>query len=179
MMFVMYVWVLVTIGGNMWVGASPMVATTLSSDISATATTIPITSTSSFPTTGEVVIDNEVIYYPTISGSSFSSSLFNPTLRGQEGTDAVAHSAGAVVRTKESAYLNASLDYKIVRLSDSAGLMGYISIPFKLLDLLATFFTPPFGYLGSGMQFITYLWAIVTIGVLVGLWIQLAGGRRV
>ena len=47
--------------------------TTLSGLINETATSIPLTSSTGFPSSGIVIIDNEYIYYPSISGNSLTN----------------------------------------------------------------------------------------------------------
>jgi len=73
-------------------GATNSTSTTLSSAISATATTIPLTNTTGFTNNGTILIDNELINYASISGNN----LINAT-RGILGTSATTHSSSANV----------------------------------------------------------------------------------
>lgn len=66
--------------------------TTLTSGISSLDTTIPVTSTETYPTTGFLTIDTEVIYYSGITGNSFTGCL-----RGQKLTSASSHTSGTQV----------------------------------------------------------------------------------
>jgi len=66
---------------------------TLSSTINATQTSFTMASTSSFPSSGTVIIDNELITY---TGNTPGTTLSGLT-RGALGTTAAAHSSGAVV----------------------------------------------------------------------------------
>jgi len=77
-------------------GAANLSSTTLSGNITNTATTIPLTSTSGFTTSGVIAVDSEFITYSGISGSSLTGAT-----RGVSGTVAVAHSSGAAVAENE------------------------------------------------------------------------------
>lgn len=65
---------------------------TLNGAISATDTSITVTSGSSFPSQGTIKIDNEIIFY-----GGKSTNVLNNCLRGQNGTTAASHSNGAAV----------------------------------------------------------------------------------
>ena len=86
-------------------GVSSGLSTTLSAAITSTATTLTLTSGTNFnKTTGKfantadttprfyIKIDDEIMYYETISGAAVSTLV-----RAQESTTAAAHSAGATV----------------------------------------------------------------------------------
>jgi len=67
--------------------------TTLNGAITASQTTLTLTSVTNFPTTGgRIKIDSEIITYDTISGSTLGGLT-----RGANGTTAAAHSNGAAV----------------------------------------------------------------------------------
>ena len=81
-------------GAGLWGGVtSGALANTLSSGINASVTTIPLTDASSFPTSGTILVDNELITY---TGKS-SNDLTGGT-RGASGTTAATHSSGATVK---------------------------------------------------------------------------------
>ena len=71
--------------------ASPANAT-LSSTINATTTTITLSSTASLPSAGFVRIDSEDILYQWLDGNSLGG-----VVRGQNGTTAASHTAGATI----------------------------------------------------------------------------------
>ena len=63
-MFMIYMWLAVSIAGGISMGNTTTVAaTTLTADISATDTTINVESTEGFPDTGFIEIDDERIGY--------------------------------------------------------------------------------------------------------------------
>jgi hypothetical protein len=67
--------------------------TSLSSGVLSTATSIAVGSTSSFPSSGVGMCDNEIFYY-----TSKDSTHFLGATRGADGTTAANHDAGASVR---------------------------------------------------------------------------------
>jgi len=67
-------------------------ATTLSGGIDNVVATIPLTSTTGFPTAGAVDIDQEIIFYTGVSGGSLTGCI-----RGSDGTLAASHTAGVPV----------------------------------------------------------------------------------
>ena len=68
------------------------VTTTLSSGIDDDDTTIPVTSASSFDSTGTIIIDSENITY-----TGTTSTTFTGATRGAESTTAASHDSGATV----------------------------------------------------------------------------------
>ena len=73
-------------------GTSDGVSTTLSAGINATATTIALTSTTGFATSGTILIGTEEITYTAISGSNLTDCV-----RGVNGTTAAIHSTDDAV----------------------------------------------------------------------------------
>jgi len=68
------------------------ITTTLNGGINNSVTTITVTSTSSFPTSGTIDIDTELITY-----SGKNATQFTGCVRGTNGTTAASHSTGATV----------------------------------------------------------------------------------
>ncbi len=66
--------------------------TTLSSALTSTATTIPLTSTAGFASAGRVMIDEEIINYGAVSGSNLIA-----VQRGVNANHAIPHDSGAAV----------------------------------------------------------------------------------
>jgi hypothetical protein len=160
-------------------GQSGVTATRLSSTITDSETaSIAVASTDGFPDAGIILIGDESLSYPDKDATHFLGTAFNTIGRGSKGTEADAHESGDTVRTETSWLLNASVDYKIARITDSAGALSFLAMPFRLLDLVMTFFVLPLGFFGSDLAILGYLWVVVAIGMIVGFVIQLAGGRR-
>ncbi len=78
-----------TAAGDVTFSAS---ANTLSADIDAVIDTIPLTSSSGFPSSGRIKIDNEIITYALVSGNNLTGCV-----RGVNDTVAASHSSGAAV----------------------------------------------------------------------------------
>ena len=180
-MFMIWMFVIVSIAGNIAAsGQSGITTTRLTASITANETaSIPVASTVGFDNAGIIIIGDEQITYPDKDGTNFLDTTFNDIVRGSADTEASAHDINASVRTKESYLLNASIDYKIARITDSAGAMAFIAMPFLLLDLVLTFFRLPLEFLGTDLAILTYIWMVVAIGMIVGFVVALAGGRRV
>ena len=70
------------------------ITTTLSSGITSTATTIPVSSTKNMNDTGKIRINSEVITYTSISGNNILCSASD---RGADGTTAASHASGDTV----------------------------------------------------------------------------------
>lgn len=180
-MFMMWMFVITSIAGNIAAsGQSGITTTRLTNNITATETdSIPVASTSGFPDAGIILIGDEQITYPDKDATHFLDTTFNDITRGGAGSEAVTHDVNASVRTKESYMLNASMDYKIARITDSAGALAFLTMPVLLLDLVWTFFKLPLEFLGTDLAILTYIWMIVAVGMIVGFVVSLVGGRRV
>jgi hypothetical protein len=77
-------------------GMDNATAITLNGNISATDTTITLSSTNGLPTTGFIKIDNETISYVNVNGNQLVNCY-----RGQNGTTAASHLTGAAI-TKQN-----------------------------------------------------------------------------
>src|SRR3990172_8521706 len=90
-----------TVAGPVTVTASTNInsgtTTTISSNTDATTTTISATSTSGFPATGRIRIDNELIDYTGKTGTTFTGCT-----RGVSSTTAVSHISGAKVYNQDT-----------------------------------------------------------------------------
>jgi len=180
-MFMIWMFVIVSIAGNIAAsGQSGVTATRLTDNITANETdSIPVASTVGFANAGVILIGDEQITYPDKDDTHFLDTTFNDIVRGSAETEVVAHDVNASVRTKESYLLNAGIDYKIARITDSAGALAFIAMPVLLLDLVITFFKLPLEFLGTDLAILSYIWMVVAIGMIVGFVVALAGGRRV
>lgn len=184
-MFMVFVWLIVSIGGGIAQGSTVIVTTKLTADVTATEEdSISVTATEGFPDTGTIVIDDEHIGYATKTATTFNRTsvlgvTVSPMRRGEDGTIAGAHTTGKKVRTLESSMLNSSMGYKMAVMTDSAGLIAFVTVPFAFITLLVSFLTLPLAFLGTDLAILTYLWAVVSIGLIVTIAISVAGGRRV
>lgn len=179
-MAMLFVFIIVSIGGGVAQGTTTnLAASTLITTIDEDDTTIEVNSTEGFADYGFIQIGNEIIGYSNKTATTFVGSVVQPMVRGAQETEATSHAAGTTVRTLESSMLNNSIGYKIAVISDSAGLMAFITIPWAILTMLTTFLTLPLGFLGTDFAILTYIWGILGIGIIASLAISVAGGRRV
>jgi hypothetical protein len=178
-MFLAFIWLVVSIAGNVLAGNIAVATTVLTSAISSSVITIPVASTTGFADTGIIVIGDERIAYSTTTTTTFVGTAARPMVRGTGDTDAAAHSSGDRVRTIESAMMNQSMGYDLAVLSDFSGPMYFITAPVAIFSLIVSFFVLPIRFLGTDLEIISYIWAIVGLGMIVTLALSIVGGRRV
>lgn len=178
-MFMAFMFLIVCIAGSVMAGYVDFSRTHLRTAIIATDTSIPVVSTEGFPSVGIIQIGTERVGYSSTTATTFDGSAAQPMLRGTGGTDAAAHSAGEQVATVEGAMMNTAANYHLAVLTDSSGLMAFVSKPLAFFQLIGSFFFLPLTFLGTDLQILTIFWAVIGIGMLVSLFISLAGGRRV
>jgi hypothetical protein len=130
-------------------GNSNLLTGTVQANISATDTTIPVTSLVGIPTAGFITIGSELIGYnetaPAADGSP--AYLYNCT-RGQDGTTAAAHTAGAAMSLVQKNSItvwptpNPGQTYQFVywrmrRIQDAGGGTKTMDVPFRFVPCLA------------------------------------------
>lgn len=178
-MFLMFIWMLVVIAANVMEGHTDFVRTTLTADLTDSGTTITVHSTEGFGANGIIIIGSEHIAYSSKTSDEFKGNFAQPMVRGAEGTTKVAHAAGVQVTTKSGAWLNDSASYNIAVMSDPSGIMAFVALPLALISLLGSFFFLPLQFLGTDLQFLTFLWAIIGVGMIVAIVAQIGSGRRI
>jgi len=178
-MFMGYMWVIVCLAGGIMTGVVPQASTRLTADITAADTTITVASTEGFKEPGIIVIGSERIAYYRLTATEFQGTFWRATVRGAGGTEAAVHVTGEIARMPESALINNSLDYNIALLSDASGLMSFVTVPLAIFNIITSFMFLPLAFLGTDLVIITVVWGIIALGLLVSIFISLAGGRRV
>lgn len=178
-MFMGWMWFITCLIGGLLAGVVPQTTTVLTADITAADTTITVRSTVGFNEAGILVIGDERIAYHHTTDTEFEGTFWRPLVRGTQDTEAAAHSSGDAVRSTESAMLNDTLNYNIALLSDSSGIIAFISLPLVLWDLVSSFIFLPISFLGTDLVILTYVWGLFGLGLLVSIFIAIIGGRRV
>ena len=178
-MFLMFVWLIVCIAGGVVQGQVDFVRTSLTVAIDDDDSTITVKSTEGFPEPGIIAIKDERIAYSSTTATTFKGNLARPLNRGAEGTEAVAHEIGEHVATIQGAMMNSSAAYNIAVLADPSGLQAFVSVPLAFFALLGSFFFLPIQFLGTDLQILTYVWAVIGVGAIAAFTITMAGGRRV
>jgi hypothetical protein len=123
-------------------GQRSAIGTTLSSTITSTDTTITVASTAGLATTGFVLIGTETINYGSVSGNQLLYCT-----RGQAGTTAAAHTAGAPVYAQNLPSVTVwptpdnSQTYQLVywrmrRIDDAGGGVNTMDVPFRFLNCM-------------------------------------------
>jgi hypothetical protein len=124
-------------------GQTTSSVTTLSAGISATDTTISVTSAASLPATGYLLVGTETIYYGYISGNTLYSCF-----RGQQDTTAASHTSGATVYlaqvpaitvwpTPDSAQQYTFVYWRLRRTQDAGGGVNVMDVPFRFIPCMA------------------------------------------
>jgi hypothetical protein len=134
---------------QLWVnrqsGEENLTAATLSGNISATDTTITVSSTAYLASSGYIKIDNETIYYESILGNQLQLCA-----RGQNDTTAATHLNNAAITNQNIPCVKVwpSPDaggspytlvyYRLRRIQDAGGGTNVSDIPFRLLPALTS-----------------------------------------
>jgi hypothetical protein len=129
-------------------GQSSVLTGTLSSTITATDTSIPITSLVSVPNAGFIRIGTELIGYNeySVADGATPAYLLNCT-RGQDGTTAAAHTTGAAISLVQKQSItvwptpDGSQTYQFVywrmrRVQDAGNGVNVMDIPFRFVNCL-------------------------------------------
>ena len=102
--------------------------TQLSASITASATNIPVASTSGYQSTGRIMIDGEFMDY-----ASLSSTSFNNVIRGVDGSIANTHTSGTAIGQYQcNVKANAGVP-NLTRINAQRTLTGNIQLQFGLL----------------------------------------------
>lgn len=152
-------------------GGGGVVSTTLTADISANSTSIPVESTALFNSQDIIRIGNEKVLY-----SSKNATAFNVHTRGYGDTTAEAYEAGKYVYSTEAGVLNDALGFNLGVTIETGGTLGMIQLPLNfftktvphLIVLNANLFSQP------ELQFIAIFWFGAGIALLVTLAIYIA-----
>jgi len=177
-MFMAWMWFIVCLVGGTMVGSVPQASTVLTADITAATTPIPVESTAGFKAPGFIIIDDERISFSELTATEFDGTAWRPVARGSQDTTATVHTEGTAVRSVTGALLNNSLNYNIALLTDASGIMSFVAMPLVVWNIVTSFIFLPLSFLGSDMVILTYIWAIIGLGLLISIMISLAGGRK-
>lgn len=124
-------------------GAANPTTATLSGGISATDTTITLSSTSGLASSGFITIGNETISYPNVSGNQLLNCA-----RGQNNTTAAAHLTGAAVSVTNLPSINVwptpnspgnqytFVYWRLRRIQDAGDGVNTEDIPFRFLNCM-------------------------------------------
>jgi hypothetical protein len=116
---------------------------TVAAAVSATDTTITLTSTQNLPSTGFIKLDDETITYGYISGNTL-----NNCFRGQNNTPAIEHPVGTAVYqqnlpavtvwpTPDGAQSYQFVYWRLRRTQDAGGGVNVMDVPFRFIPCMA------------------------------------------
>jgi hypothetical protein len=166
----------VSIWGAVMQSGGGIAVAELSSNITSSAVSIPVNSTTNFISLDVITIGDEDILYSSKDATHFYVATGG---RGYNGTSAKSHAATAHVYTQQAGFFNQMSNYNIGKIVDATGIWAVVNIPIAIFRLLINVVASPFGFLGEDLAIVTYVWMGLGIGLLVTVGIYLAGGRRV
>ena len=120
----LFVFIGTSILASIMQGGGGIVSTTLTEDVSANATVIPVYSTDLFNDQDIIRLGNEEIMY-----SSKSDTAFYVYERGYDDTTAEAFEAGRRVYSTEAGVLNDALGYNLGVSIETGGMWGLVMLP--------------------------------------------------
>jgi len=124
-------------------GNSDLFSGTLASTITATDTTITLSTTNNLRSTGFIQIDNEIIAYTNITGNQLLNCW-----RGQNGTTAAAHTSGAAIYIQYLPCVNlwptpdagggpyTLVYWRMRRIQDAGNGINIQDVPFRFINCL-------------------------------------------
>jgi hypothetical protein len=124
-------------------GNSDLFSGTLAATITATDTTITLSTTTDLRSTGFIQIDNEIIAYTNISGNQLLNCW-----RGQNGTTAAAHTSGAAIYVQYLPCVNlwptpdsgggpyTLVYWRMRRIQDAGNGVNIQDVPFRFINCL-------------------------------------------
>ena len=156
-------------------GGGGVLATPLTANVTANATTLAVSSTTDYLSADYVIIGEEKILYSGKTAVSFTGCT-----RGYDGTTAVAHSVGAMVYTADASAVNNALGFNIAAVQDTMGWWGTVTIPFRFLfQTLPRIARVNMSFLSGSLAIIGWFWLAMAAAFLITLALALAGSRRV
>jgi hypothetical protein len=130
---------------NRQTGATNTTTATLTTNIAATDTIIPVSDTTQLPSLGFITIDSETMLYQNVD--SVNSNLIN-VFRGQNNTGATAHTSGAVITRNNLPCINVwptpnspgsqyiFYYWRLRRMQDTGNGVNIQDIPFRFIPCL-------------------------------------------
>jgi hypothetical protein len=123
-------------------GQTSPTGVTLSGALSASATTITLSSTAGLATTGYIKVDSETIYYEYISGNNLGGCF-----RGQNGTTAASHTTGTAVYvqnlprvtvwpTPDNSQTYQFVYWRMRRVQDAGNGVNVMDVPFRFVPCM-------------------------------------------
>jgi len=156
--FFAFCFVTCTILSGIMEGQSALAVTKLSADITETSMTVPVTNTQDFLDADDVYIESEKVRY-----TSKTSTQLNCSQRGLEGTEVVAHVAGAKVKNDTANIMNNLLGYNVATASATYGdAAAVVGLAWNLIKSIPKMIAWNYSYLEGSLSLIKYvvLWPI-------------------
>jgi hypothetical protein len=158
-------------------GGGGIAAVALDTTIDADDLVVEVASTNGFLDADYIIIGSEKILYTSKTDTQFNVAADG---RGYDGTEAVAHTEGAMVYTAEASSINNALGFNIAATADTMGLWATITIPFFFLTkTLPRIVMMNYSFLSGELAIIGWFFFAAAAGLIITLALYLAGTRRV
>lgn len=153
--------------GAVMEGGGGIAATQLTQDLSAGGTTLNVRNTTGFLQAGYIRRGDELIRYSNKSNTTFTVATGG---RGWDGTEAVAHYAGAKVYSPETSVINSALGFNVM---STGATTATINIPifvwsfmFNTVPKLITWDFPHFRTIPE-LQLLRYIFVAMSAGFII------------
>lgn len=157
-----------------------MQVTKLNGDLTATATTITVESTTNFNDSGVIWIDTEQIGYSYKTATTFGDGT-HPCVRGRSNSEATVHKDDATVSADDAGELTQMFAFDIGSLFDQWGLFAFpvMIINFFRYTIPAMVQGNMFNlFQGNGLGLIVVLWLTMGSGFIFMIFMYLFTARR-
>jgi hypothetical protein len=147
-----------------------VLTTTLTATITASDTTIPVSSTQGWLDTDTIYIGSEAIPYDSLTAASFTDC--------ERGEDAVPHAIGSMVYSGSTSALNRALGFNVGSMITSAGVFSLITIPVAFFTFSIPMMVATAATLFSGSFWLSLfgiVWLILVAGFIITLALAVSG----
>lgn len=161
---------------GMLAGGGGYAATSLTADIDADDSTMPVVSTNGFLSSADYVeIKDEKILYVDTTDTSFTGCV-----RGYEGTTAKTYPAGTMVYTTSASTVNNAMGFNIAATVDTMGLWAIITIPFNfLIKTVPQLLLMPYQLFRGDLVIMATILVLIQVAVVITIAMSFIGARRV
>jgi hypothetical protein len=178
-MFFAFVWIMLSVLAGISQGGGGVVQASLTANVSSVATTIPVASTSNFPTKGDVYIGDEKITYYNTTTTTFIGTASHALERGAGDTTATIHAKKSIVYTAETNALKGLTKIEIAKVSDSSGIWKAVMLGSVIFEFMGRFLVLPLLFVGADMAIPAYLAIGIALSFIFTVGLYMAGSRRI
>lgn len=149
-------------------GSGGIATTRLTANLTDVGTTVTVASTEGFMASDYVEIGDEKVRYTNRTATTFVVPVTNG--RGYDGTEAVAHAAGALVYSPQTSAINGILGFNIASTGTSVGSINLFTAGWRFATVtVPKLVTWDFAHLkvSPWMQYLRYLFIVISTGFVI------------